>query len=152
MLSTQLIQNFGTKLGFNLELDESGSCSFEVDSVYVTMTALEETNEVAVTADVGALPQENVQPLLMKLLEANYQFQETHGATLSVNEFNHHVNLCLLLPAAIIDENIFENILENFINTAEFYAKILEAYPEGGVQETKEEESKPFDETLMMSV
>ncbi len=138
MLGLQLIQNLGSKLGLELELDESNSCAFEIDDMYLTISLLEETNEIDLTCDLGSLPEKNAEPLLLKLLEANYQHQETHGSTLSVNNLTGRAALCNLLPADIIDDDSFDEILNQFINTAEFYTKIIKAFPQNGLEESSE--------------
>ncbi|MCR5084516.1 MAG: type III secretion system chaperone [Succinivibrionaceae bacterium] len=143
MLGQHLIKNLCSGMGIDIELDESNSCTFEVDGVYLTFTVLEETNEISLAADLGALPAECGAPLAMALLEANYLHQETHGATLAAIPLTGHAALCRLLPADLLDDQAFEGITEQFINTAEFYAKVISAASSasGAPQEPPQEDS-----------
>ena len=127
MIGERLIKNFGTRLGIKLKLDDSHSCSFEADNTLITITHLPETDEIVLLGDLGELPGANREPLLMKLLQGNYLFKETHGATFSVNTESKHIVLCRLFPAASMDDYGFFALTEQFVNVAEHYARILTA-------------------------
>ncbi len=121
----EIIENFGEKFGLNLELDETRSCNFSVDDIAVTITILDEVDTVALIGDIGSPPEFDREKLYRLLLEANYLYNATHGATLSLNEDNGHVCLSRYLPAALLDPEKLYLEVETFINVADTWVTVM---------------------------
>ena len=85
MEGVEIIKAFGEKLGIELELDYSYSCSFQADECVVTITALSEINQIAISGDLGTPPAEQLEHLYKLMLEANHNYSSTFGATLSLD-------------------------------------------------------------------
>ncbi|MCR5084979.1 MAG: type III secretion system chaperone [Succinivibrionaceae bacterium] len=124
MLGKNLIHNLCERIGLHIELDASNSCTFEAGEILLSMTFLEETNEVALHADLGPLPTEGREALLLSLMQANYRYRETHGATLSVSDDGERLALFKLLPSDALDDRRFMDITERFVKSAEGYARM----------------------------
>lgn len=139
MLGERLIKAFGQKIGLELELDESHSCTFEADNTQITLTYLPETEEIMLLGRLAVLPVEGREPLLLQLLRANYLFNSTHGATLSINPETDEIALCKMLPCMVVDDSSFYTLLEHFVNTAELYANIINTYAERGAAPAAEQ-------------
>ncbi|MCR5537256.1 MAG: type III secretion system chaperone [Succinivibrio sp.] len=128
MQGTELIEKLGTKLGQQIELDENYSCNFQTEHAVVTISLLPETEELCISADLGPLPEENQEQLLLELLKSNYQFKATLGNTLGINPKTQHGSLYQLLSTQILDEENFSSILQSFATAAEHYAQKLSDY------------------------
>ena len=144
MEGAELIRAFGERIGLGLELDDSGSCAFSSDGITITMTALEELESIALTADLGNPPPEKPDILYRQMLEANYLFNATAGATLSLNGENGHACLCSLFPcrAAVAEE--FFAAAERFASVCEAWFKIVANYRWRVENDSSGPEADPF--------
>ncbi|MCR5084980.1 MAG: type III secretion system chaperone [Succinivibrionaceae bacterium] len=127
MLGKHLINNLCSSLGLGIEIDASNTITFRADDIQITLTLFEDTNEVAMTSELGPLPTQGRESLLLVLMQGNHHRRETHGATLAVTGDGRRLALCRLMPADILDDSSFMAITEQFANTAEFYARMLGA-------------------------
>ncbi len=128
MYGDELIRSFGSGMGLDLELDGSGSCTFSADGFSVTLTALQELDSIALTADLGEPPPEKLENLYRIMLEANHVFHATNGATLSVDGDSGHISLCSIFHCADADGDSFAKAVERFANTCEAWSKIVAQY------------------------
>ena len=128
MYPEEIIKAFGAGLGLDLETDASGSCTFSADSFTVTLTALQGPENIALTADLGDPPPEKLENLYRLMLESNYLFNATGGATLSINGENGHIVLCCIFPCRGADADAFPSAVERFVNVCESWSKIVAGY------------------------
>ena len=128
MYPDEILKAFGADLGLELEMDDSGSCTFSADRFTITLTVLQEFESIALTADLGDPPAEKLENLYRLMLESNYLFNATSGATLSVNGENGHIVLCGLFRCVGADADAFSRTLERFVNTCETWTKIVAEY------------------------
>lgn len=128
MESFELIKKFGEKIGVNLTPDEDNVYTFEVDEMIVTFHVLPELEEIVLSGDIGEPPPEHLENLYKTMLESQYLFNGTAGATISLNSENNRFSLCKALPCRILDVDLFYAETENFINTLEVWAKMVENY------------------------
>lgn len=128
MYPDEILKTFGADLGLELEMDDSGSCTFSVDRFTITLTVLQELESIALTADLGDPPPEKLENLYRLMLESNYLFNATSGATLSVNGENGHIALCGLFQCREADAAAFSSTVERFANTCETWSKIVAGY------------------------
>ncbi len=150
MYGDELIKSFGSSLGMDLEPDGSGSCSFSADGFTVTLTSLQETDSIALTADLGAPPPEKLENLYRFMLEANHLFQGTGGATLSISGENGHIFLCSMFSCAGADGESFARAVQRFANTCEAWTKIVGGYRSRVENFAEEPELQmPFGENVL---
>ncbi len=94
----------------------------------ITMTEVSEKNMVMTKCQLGVLPSQNREELLRELLAANFMYNGTHGATLSIDPQSKKVQMCLFENLATIHPSQVENTLKTFICDALTYcAKIAQA-------------------------
>lgn len=139
MNGEELIKNFGLKFGIDLELDETRSCNFSADDIEVTFSLLDELNTVVLTGDLGTPPEFDHERLYKLMLEGNYLFSATQGASLALNEANGHVCLGRYFPVQMLDDDVFYAQVEQFINVGQFWMQVMkdlalapESEPENG--------------------
>ena len=128
MEGVEIIKAFGEKLGIELELDYSYSCSFQADECVVTITALSEINQIAISGDLGTPPAEQLEHLYKLMLEANHNYSSTFGATLSLDSNNGHFALFKVLPCKALDAEIFYKEMESFISICDTWYKVIRYY------------------------
>lgn len=128
MYGDELIKAFAKNLGLELELDDSGSCTFSSDDFTITFTDLRGLESIALTADIGLPPPEKLENLYKFMLEANYLFNATSGATLAINAGSGHVALCSIFTYRGADADVFAHAVERFVNTCESWSKIVAQY------------------------
>ena len=128
MEATDLIKVFGEKTGIGLEFDADNVCSFEADGMIVTIHNLREIDTIAITGDLGEPPPWNMESLYRSMLEANYLFKDTFGATISFNAESGRFALCRALSCKALDGELFFFAVERFVSTLEIWARIVRDY------------------------
>ncbi|MBQ3682138.1 MAG: type III secretion system chaperone [Succinimonas sp.] len=141
MEGIELIKFFGQSIGLELELDESNSCSFAADEFTVTFTDLPEFRAVALICDLGEPRVDNNEKLYKAMLEANYVFNSTYGATLCLNGESGHCAINKVLPCDILDNDKFMAEVEQFVNIGEFWNNVVRGYAEAADQESPGEDA-----------
>lgn len=123
----KMLEHFGESVGLEaLELNESGACSLVIDDVIVTMETSEEAGQFFMYSVLGDMPEVGKEDVYAALLGANVFFEQTHGATLGVDENTDVVVLQYQTPLAALTENQFFRVMEDFVNVAEAWAVHLE--------------------------
>ncbi|MBR5733996.1 MAG: type III secretion system chaperone [Desulfovibrionaceae bacterium] len=128
MDASEIIKAFGAKLGIGLEFDADNVCSFEADGLSVTIHNLREIDTIAITGDLGDPPPWSLEDLYRTMLEANYLFRDTSGASLSFNPESGRFALCRAMPCKALDGESFFSEAERFVSTLEMWARIVRDY------------------------
>ncbi len=114
-----LMEAFGKEIGIDgLCLDENQWCCLSFDGVVVNMETDQDEENLFLYANLGDLPDGGRERLYEALLEANYFFGGTFGATLSINKDDGVVVLCCQYPVRCLDLTVMVRLVENFINVA----------------------------------
>lgn len=137
MCFNELIRGLAERMGIagEIEVDSEQRCLLEFDGMGVVIQGVGAAETVALLSPVGMPPPENPVQLYRALLEANYLFQGTSGATLSVNPDGGGVMLCRQLDGKALDADGLLVALDAFLNTlvawrsyvAEYRARPAEA-------------------------
>ncbi|WP_019002218.1 type III secretion system chaperone [Succinimonas amylolytica] len=125
MNGEELIKNLGQKLGLDLEPDETRSCNFSADDMTITVTFMEEMDILVLVGDLGTPPDFDRERLYKLMLEANYLYSATQGASLALNEADGHVCLNRFFPVQLLDDNSFYSHVERFINIGTFWMQVI---------------------------
>ena len=128
METKELIKSLGETLGVELTLDDGGTCAFEADELFVKITDLPENGVIIIEGDIGAPPPENLEALYKTMLEAQYCFRNTSGATISRNPDTGNFVLCRAIAAEIQDPASFLDAVERFVSTLHVWADIVRNY------------------------
>jgi len=123
------MESLGRELGVPLVV-EDGAASFEAQpggeggtTVDVTITAMDDGAFADMTADLGELPAEGAESLMLRMLEANHLFAGTGGASLSVEDgrakLERRVRLCDL------GRGEGANVVLPFVATAGTWAELV---------------------------
>jgi len=69
-------------------------------------------------APMMKIPAEQAEKFYRVCLKANLFCLETHGATFAIDEKNQQIVLCYPQPTVLLDEQLFRNVLSNFLEIA----------------------------------
>ena len=117
--TSQLIGEFGRTIGIeNLALDEKGCCCLMFDDVMLNLELTPEPEQFFIYAELGDIPEHGRDEFYAQLLEANFFFRGTGGATLSLDRGANCVLLAYQMASHDLFLQRFSQILENFVNVA----------------------------------
>lgn len=130
MYFKELISEFAEKLGIagGVEFDDEDRCLIEFDGMGVVIQGVDAVGAVVLLSPIGMPPPEDPAQLYKSLLEANYLFQGTSGATLSVNPDGGGINLCRQLDARALDVESLMQALDAFLNTLSAWRAFIAGY------------------------
>ena len=94
MTFEELMADLGARLELDeFQPDEDGLCELYTDDFTVTLQGVPETGMVLTTGLLCELGPDPSAKFLRRLLEANFMYSETHGATISLDAANDCVML-----------------------------------------------------------
>ena len=127
-----LLKEFGSRIGIEgLSLDRNGFCCLFFDDIAVNVEVPADSDQVFFYVNLGEIPRANAAELFEKLLEANHLYRKTAGGTIGIDKAADVISLAYQCPIQVLDIGRLEKILENFVNTAEFWLKELRAFQFG---------------------
>lgn len=122
----QVFNEFGQRIGVSeLALDEQGYCHLRFDEVDIHFQTLDDGERVLCHAPVGVLLQDTNAALVWELLNANYLYRQTLGATLGWDAQSGQCILSSLVDARALDVNGLEAITQHLVNAAEHWMQRL---------------------------
>jgi hypothetical protein len=126
----QVLGEFGKQIGLDdLRLDDNGYAALAFDDVVVNLEYDEEPERLLMSAYLGEPQGERLKTYEL-LLDANFCWQGTAGATLSLERETGGIVLFQALPARALERQALAAALETFVNTAD--AWILQLAPAAG--------------------
>lgn len=127
MTFEELMVEAGRRLGVDMVVHD-GATQLTVDGMEVSILEMPTIESVVLNAIVGDPPPQGLEALYRAMLEANYNFAGTAGATLSVDPSGGALVLTRLEPLALLDADRFLSLLEGFVNVLETWRRIVEDY------------------------
>ena len=126
----RLLTDFGNALGLEgLALDENGYCCLSFDDVVVNIESVGDSSLVLLYSSLGALPADAGPEVCRRLLEANYFFHGTGGATIGLDGPTGAVAITRVVDAAGMEVLDWEAVIKAFVDAAESCAALFEAAP-----------------------
>lgn len=121
----RLLTDFGKYLGLeSLALDDNGHCGLSFDDIFVNIEAMDDSSFVLLYSSLGQVPENAGSEIYMRLLEANYFFQQTAGGTLGLEADTGLVVLSHVVDMANIDLSTWEAVMTAFVDAAESCAQL----------------------------
>ena len=112
----QSLKELGSKIGFEIELDDNGACTLELaDGRPLCIQRRANLNELDFVSLLGEVPDDVRADVFTDLLAANFYWQETLGATLSWNAGLEQVVLIYPFPLADATPGTLESIFTRFL-------------------------------------
>lgn len=129
----RLLDQFAASIGLSdLQLDNDGLCALRFGGT-VTVEMSAEDDKLLIYSDLGAVLDGEESPVYTSLLQANLFWHSTYGATLSITDDHPaHVVLALQINWPSLTPVKFEEIMEQFVSTAEHWMTRLKQAGRGG--------------------
>ena len=127
-----ILKEFGEAIGLEgLALDETGYCCLTFDdNIFVSIESDEKENRLLMYSFLGAPKGENVAKVYGEILDGNFFWRHTQGATLSRDPNSEGIVLMDRIELRDMNYARFEKALENFVNTTESWMRKLESAQE----------------------
>jgi len=128
----ELIESFATKHGMDgLEIID-GVAALDIDGMRIAFIDDESTRSIVLLGEIGAPPHGDGGRLGSLLMQANYLFRGTNGATFAQNPETGAYAIVRSLPLAPLDATALADALETFANTLERWRRVAaETLPDG---------------------
>lgn len=115
-----------------LQLDADGYCLVRIDGkLDLSLQFDDDSQSLVLTARCGPLPANGRERVLQALLDANYHWAGSGGATLSTNSREGAVYLQFREPTAQLESDRIADLLQAVILNAEFWGARLEKLAAG---------------------
>lgn len=121
----ELITSFGEKFGIEGLAGDEETNSLDIDGMTIEAFHKAEDATLFLCSVIGEPPAEGQERFCTLLLQANFLFRGTDGATLSQNPDTKEYALVRVLPLALLDLDSFSAELEKFVNGVESWKKML---------------------------
>jgi hypothetical protein len=145
-----LFKEFGETIGIpDLQPDEENRCNLMFDEVAVSFELNQDGNSIYVYSYLGDVPSENREQFYAGLLDANYTFKHTQGATLGVEYASKKVLLIREYGLEAMRLASFEHAVEQFVNLAEYWKQKMPGLALSSEQDSPIGNDDPLDAHTM---
>ena len=127
MTFDELMVEAGKKLNIEL-VTHDGATQLEIDGMEITILEMPALDAIIFNGVIGEPPPQGLEQLYRAMLEANYNFAGTAGATLAVSPNGGELTLTRLVPSVQLDADALLTALEGFTNVLETWRKIVADY------------------------
>jgi hypothetical protein len=126
-IADSLLAGFGETIGIpGLAFDEKGSCSLVFDGNILVNVAVEERRRrLVLFSFLCELPRSSRSKQFAAMLEGNFFWQGTDGATLSFETASRSALLMYPVPLEGLNPSALHMVMERFVNTAETWVARL---------------------------
>ena len=132
-----LLGEFGTAIGMpELELDEENRCNLTFDEVAVSFELSPDEASVYLYSYLGDVAGNDSKAVFAALLDANYLFRGTLGATMGVDEVSGRVVIIRSEDLSTLRLSRFQSLVEEFVNLAELWQNRPVEFPAQTAQES----------------
>ena len=121
-----LLQDFGKTIGIaELQLDNEARCNLLFDDIGVSFELAPKEESVYLYAMLGVAPSTGLEPIYTQLLDANYIFKGTQGATIGVEASSNSIVLIREERLENMQLSRFEATVKAFVDLAESWREKL---------------------------
>ena len=132
-----LLGEFGSSIGMpELELDEENRCNLMFDEVAVSFELSPDEASVYLYSYLGDVASNDSKAVFAALLDANYIFRGTLGATMGVDEASGRVVMIRSEDLSTLRLSRFQSLVEEFVNLAELWQNRLADFPADTAQQS----------------
>ena len=111
-----LIKALADKLGDNAIIKDSDvQYTVQMQDFLLMVHKLESSSQLLLCTSIAPVPEHNRQKLYLRLLQGQYFFQETAGATLSVDNEEKFIALQYVQHLSALSPDVFINVVERFM-------------------------------------
>ncbi len=123
-----LLREFGKTVGIaELQLDNENRCNLLFDDIGISFELGPDEESIYIYAMLGVAPSADLESMYAVLLDANYIFRGTKGATIGVEASSKSIVLIREERLENMQLVRFESIVEAFVDLAESWREKLSA-------------------------
>ena len=120
---TGLIQALSAQLQARLEIRDNNKVHVNFDDIALLMEHLPDAEQLLLVAPVADVPAEGREKFYRLLLQGQYVFAETRGATLALDKEERFVCLQIAPSLRALTQENFPALVENFLNMVEHWRR-----------------------------
>ena len=118
---SSLIDALSAKVGVKLEISDECRLLCDFDDFSLLIEYLEGGEQILLAVPVGSPPKSGREAFYLKLLQGQYLFHETGGATLALDTLAQFVNLQVVRHIRTLEAPDFLVLVEDFLNLAAYW-------------------------------
>lgn len=150
--NAHLLLEFGRSIGLpDLRFDKDGTCVLAFDETVIFINS-EKDNALTIYAPLAEVPEEKKATIQPMLLNANFLFQATRGATLSMAEYSSYATIAIRIKASLLNLKSLTEATEEFIQLVDFWqqhmASMLSDIKPTPAKEVTKEQLTPYRQGL----
>lgn len=129
MQFSDIFSIFAERYGVSgIEPDENGGCSLGIDDMTVSFMPVPGSDKLLTYSELAEVPSEKPEMLFSAMLQANYLYQGTGGASFAQDPETKKIFLNRYDDLRFMDSDGFCTMLENFVNLVETWRKMIADY------------------------
>ena len=118
-----LIQSLSVQLQVELEIRDNSKVHVNFDDIALLIEHLPEAEQLLLAAPVADVPARGREELYRALLQGQYVFAETMGATLALDHEERFVSLQMAPALRALTRENFPALVENFLNMVDYWRR-----------------------------
>lgn len=125
--ATALLKEFGALISIGqLSFNEDQNCPLIYnDNIYLSISFDPESDTMVLSAYVAHYPQHNIETVLKTVLEANYFWLGTMGATLAIDSESGRLALMSRIQLDNLDVSTFHMNIQTFVESVEAWMEMI---------------------------
>ena len=116
---TGLIRSLSAKVGHELEISGGVKVHVDFDDFALRIEHLPEAEQLLLAAPIFDVPPVGREALYRALLQGNFLFVGTHGATLALDHKESFITVQVFRDMAALTQDNFPLLVEGFLNVAQ---------------------------------
>jgi hypothetical protein len=118
-----LIDALSDKVGVKLEMQDENYVFVDFDDLPVMFEYIDESKQILLAVSVAQVPDEGRETFYAELLQGQYLFHKTGGATLALDPDARFVSLQILREMQNLTPPDFIALVDEFLRAADFWVK-----------------------------
>ena len=139
----ELMQGFADAFGVKEMEIEDGVTALDIDGTVVAFLHEDNTDAVILAAEIGTPPPDADGHFVMTVLQANFLYRSTDGATIAINPENGAYVIQRSEPLGSLDVASLSSKVEALVNAAENWRQILHGFQEAEQALEEQDASMP---------
>jgi hypothetical protein len=141
-----LIDFLSKEVGADIEVGNDTRVFCNFDEFPVLIEYLEGADQILLAVSIAPVPDQNREAFYRTLLQGQYLFYKTGGATLALGNESNFVNLQVLKDLCALTPQNFLTLMENFLHVAGYWQTICaEAAQNAGENKTQSTGPEPAE-------
>jgi hypothetical protein len=127
-----LIEALSVRVNVKLAIEDNVKVRADFDNFALLIEHLPESDQVLLAVAIAEAPEGGSLELYREILKGQFLFSLTQGASLSLDQAEKFICLQLLQPLISLTRDNFPDLVENFLNRADFWRQrcLTSAEPE----------------------